>query len=199
MAEAYAYLDHSGSLSPGEIGYEVTVPMLASVFYNFGYDFPEGGGSGICYFQPEQRMGDYSPHSFRGSGSLLKIQYFDATNGWTNLRNLIDFQGAFQPTSQLGFQGTTSSSAGFNMNPVNPPQFRIAYAASPGPTVSWSDLNVGFSDTCFLAPPTDPQTAAGYFEGTVFLKSGFTTPAAVGQTLPNGAPLAGRNRVQLIS
>lgn len=198
MTVAYAYRDHSGSLASGQIGYEVTAAFPASAFFNFGYDFPEGGGSGICYYQPEHRLGDYSPHSFRGSSSLLKIQYFDSTRGWTNLRNLIDFQGAYQPTSTLGYLGTTSSAVGFDMNPANPPRFRIAYASEPGqPAVSWSRLNVGVSDTCWSPVPTAPEVHIGYAETTLFIDASAFRRSV--DSLPNGAPLAGRNRVQVIS
>lgn len=212
--EVYPYLDHSGSLAPGTSGYETTLQVPASVMFNLFYDFSQDltsatpYGNGKCYWQPDQAPydSDYSPHSNRNNGNQPQIDIWDSVHGWIGFTRIIDLCGAYRPTSSKAFYGLTVTSSAspngsyFHIN--NPTRWRISYP-SPAPwldpTVSWVHVNLGLSDQCFLAPPTNPQAAGGYFEGTIPLKAGAVTPFVSAGTLPNGAPLAGRNRVQLIS
>ena len=197
----YPYLNHSGSLTQNTVGYEVSVPFPASNLYNLGYTI--GNGNGFCLYQPVNRGGSIS--YLRQGSYHPRVQIYDQQRGWR------DFQAvdAFIGSGSLGGQGQgqlfISPAAPYTV--TSPVSFRISYFYEfPGaPTVSWTGLNVGFSDACYL-PPASPAAVVGTGEcGAWSLVGAPNTSGTVLDTtgtldtLPNGAPLGSRNRVQLIS
>lgn len=200
MTVVYPYLDFGGSLSPGRSGYERSIGLPAGVKYNLF--FIEGNQASVCLFQPVNRGGDYSPHSARNHGAQPRIEIYENVYGWVPFVRIIDLCGAFQPTSSLGFAGTTS--VGFAVPPTginisNPANFRVNYPGSPqfDVTMSWSGVNLGLSDTCQLL--STPTEIVGVGELGTWTSVGAPVSQANRPTLPNGGPLAGRNRAQIIA
>jgi hypothetical protein len=210
--EVYPYLDHSGTLAAGQTGYETTLELPASVMYNFfGYEhLPPGPLTvyqdvwHVCYWQPDSPPyeSDYSPHSNRNNGNQPTIQVFDSVRGWLDFIRIIDLCAAYRPTSSYGYYGL--GHAFFPAPPgsyhiENPTRWRITRRGLPWlePVMSWVHVNLGLSDQCRSPEPAQPEVHLGYAETTLFLDSRAPRQRDLGR-LPNGAPLAGRNRVQLI-
>jgi hypothetical protein len=193
----YAYLDDSGSLAVNTAGYEVTLEMPASNFYNFAYYNPDDAApaSAWCMFQPGNYGGSIEPSIAYGNYRPA-VQIYDAVYGWRTFRNVENFVTRRGPLAGYGNSLSSVSGPPFTIN--YPPRLRIAYIGYlAGPTVSWTGLNVGFDDVCFTPPPEQPEVHLGYAETTLFLDTRTPRQGGLGR-LPNGAPLAGRNRVQLI-
>lgn len=204
MTVIYPYLDFSGGLSPGQTGYEVSVGLPASVMYNLFYR--EGNTASVCLFQPVDRGADYSPHSARNHGAQPTIEIYENVYGWVPFIRIIDLCGAFQPTASFGFAGTGTK--GFAVPPTginisNPVRFRVSYQGSPqfDVAMSWSHVNLGLSDQCQLAtlPSATNVVGSGNYGLAAWTSVGAPVSVIPHPTLPNNAPLAGRNRVQLIS
>lgn len=217
---AYAYQDHSGSIGPGQSKYETSVQFPASVFANFLYDDSNSvfTNTAVCFYQPTNREGDWyaipgydtqGGHDIRirngTSGTVTYVQFWDDQRGWLNLALLYYFLGAYRPSSNLSFQGTHKASLSYRPGELhisNPMRFRINF---PGqidpwywPAWGWTGLNVGWTDTCRIV--TTSSAIVGYGDGVrSWTTVGSPTVQAFHPALPNDAPLAGRNRVQIIS
>jgi hypothetical protein len=193
-------------MAPAQSGYEVTVDLPPSVAYNLFFIDPNAYISGTataCYYQPVHRGGDYSPHSARNGNYKLQIEIYEAVYGFVPIVRLIDLCAAYQPTSVLGYRGTVSYAYAVPPTGItipNPARFRIAYHSSfpwLDPAFSWTGVNLGLSDTCQIV--RSPTNIVGHGDGGVWTAVGAPAFAITHPTLPTGGPLAGRNRVQLIS
>jgi hypothetical protein len=210
----FVYQNHSGSLANGASGYEVSVDLPASYMYNLTgvdfYYFGQGHSYG-CVPVFSQPGGTLNPayYIYRGS-TRPYIQFFDNVVGWHDLYPMdrfFDERGMGQPRGASSYALASKSETGaFTPHVSNPVSFRlINRPATYYTTVSWTGFYFALADECFLAPAA-PAAYVGMGEGGVWSlvgapnTSGTSTDTSGSlDTLPNGAPLAGRNRVQLIS
>lgn len=203
MGVFYVYEDHSGSIDMNQTGYEVAVNMPASYLYNFAYDYPDGVHHATCRFVAIPQGGVLSPAGAVGRTYAPQIQFYDDVYGWGEINRMTDFID-HDPggTRDDSIYGLASDFKTRTLNVSNPVRFRIraSTAAFTGvPTVSWSGLYVGYSDECHLEPSAPAAVVGtGDVGAWTMLASPVIQGAAPPNTLPNGAPLAGRNRVQLI-
>lgn len=206
MGAFYVYENHSGSLPVGAVGYEVSVDLPASYLYNLTYYTDLGGLFGAftssCWAYFPQPGGTYEPADliYRGSADA-SVQLFDNVYGWFNYKSLSDLfreRGMGLPFNPFYLPATTGGRAKLSI--TNPVRFRIYNRPlGLGHTVSWTGLYFALSDECHL-PLAAPEAFVGVGEGGSWSMVGApSTFGSGGNTLPNGAPLSGRNRVQLLS
>lgn len=205
------YENHSGSLANNAAGYEVAVNLPASFMYNLAGTAQQDFGTYLsfgCIPYFNQPGGNLAPAYWIYRGSTYPyIQLFDDAIGWFNfwpLANQFSERGMGLPRIASSYANASLATSGFKRSLflTNPVRFRISNAFfTHADTVLWNGLYFAIADECRLAPSA-PAAYIGTGEGGSWSLVGapnISGTTLVFNTLPSGAPLAGRNRVQLIS